>query len=98
MAELDGRIIGAVWTRIIDGYGHIDDQTPSLAISILEGYRGHGYGKQLLSNMIERLRTDGYQRVSLSVQKQNYATNLYLKLGFEVIEDKGDEVIMCLCI
>ena len=31
-AECDGRIVGAVWTRIMDDYGHIDDDTPSFAI------------------------------------------------------------------
>ena len=33
VAEADGRIVGAVWTRIMNDYGHVDDQTPSLSIS-----------------------------------------------------------------
>lgn len=33
-AETDGRIVGAVWVRIMKDYGHIDDKTPSLAISL----------------------------------------------------------------
>lgn len=33
-AEVDGKIVGAVWVRIMNDYGHIDRQTPSLAISL----------------------------------------------------------------
>ena len=33
VAEVDGKVVGAVWTRIMDDYGHIDSQTPSLATS-----------------------------------------------------------------
>ena len=29
-AEASGEIFGAVWTRIIPGYGNIDDKTPNL--------------------------------------------------------------------
>ena len=29
VAESNGRVIGAVWVRIMDDYGHINDDTPS---------------------------------------------------------------------
>ena len=32
VAEVGNKIVGAVWTRIMNDYGHIDDETPSLAI------------------------------------------------------------------
>ena len=32
VAETDGVIVGAVWVRIMDDYGHVDDETPSLAV------------------------------------------------------------------
>ena len=35
IAEVEGKIVGAAWTRIMDDYGHIDNQTPSLAISLI---------------------------------------------------------------
>ena len=28
VAEIDGALVGAVWVRIIDDYGHVDDDTP----------------------------------------------------------------------
>jgi len=94
IAEVEGKIIGAAWTRIMDDYGHIDNQTPSLAISLYKEYRGMGIGIEMLHRLLERLRADGYQCVSLSVQKANYALRMYRKAGFEVISDRGDEVLM----
>ena len=44
VAESNGTIVGAVWVRIMDDYGHIDDETPSFAISLLREYRGYGIG------------------------------------------------------
>ena len=32
VAETDGVIVGAVWVRIMDDYGHVDDETPSFAV------------------------------------------------------------------
>lgn len=94
VAEEDGKIVGAVWTRIMDDYGHIDDQTPSLAISLYKEYRGQGIGTELLRRMLERLSSDGYRRVSLSVQKMNYALRMYEKAGFKTVADRGEEMIM----
>ena len=34
VAELDGKVVGAVWTRTMNDYGHVDDDTPSFAISL----------------------------------------------------------------
>ena len=39
-AEVGGKIVGAVWVRIMNDYGHIDDEAPSLAISLYKEYRG----------------------------------------------------------
>ena len=94
VAECDGKIVGAVWVRLMDDYGHLDDQTPSLAISLYPDYRGQGIGTQLLRQMMELLRQEGYAQVSLSVQKANYALRMYQKAGFEIVEDRGEELLM----
>ena len=44
VAEVDGRVVGAAWLRIIDDYGHIDDDTTSLSISVYKEYRNLGIG------------------------------------------------------
>lgn len=95
IAALDGgRIVGLVWSRIMHDYGHIDDQTPSLAISVSEGYRERGIGTGLMEQMLELLCSLGYRKVSLAVQKANYAVKMYSKLGFETVDENEEEYIM----
>ena len=94
VAECDGKIVGAVWVRVMDDYGSLDKQTPSLAISLYKEYRNRGIGTQLMLRMIDLLRVKGYRQVSLSVQKANYALRMYQKVGFETVADRGEEILM----
>ena len=94
VAECEGKIIGAVWVRIMNDYGHVYDDMPSLAISLLPEYRNNGIGTALMKKMLSSLRELGYKGVSLSVQKQNYACSMYKKLGFKTIQEKDEEYIM----
>ncbi len=57
-------------------YGHVDDHTPSFAISLYKEYRGRGWGTELMRNMLELLGDHGYHRSSLAVQKANYAVRM----------------------
>ena len=98
VAEVDGKVVGAVWVRIMNDYGHIDDETPSLAISLYKEYRGQGIGTAMMKEMLALLKSHGYSRVSLSVQKANYATKLYLKVGFEIVRENEEEYIMVNCL
>ena len=52
IAEIDGNIVGAIWARIMNDYGHIDENTPSLAMSVLKAYRSMGIGTSLLTQML----------------------------------------------
>lgn len=94
VAEADGKVLGAVWVRIMEDYGHIDDETPSFAISLYKEYRGQGIGTDLMQNMLCVLRQRGYRQASLSVQKANYAVKMYRKLGFEIVRESREEYIM----
>lgn len=94
VAEQNGKIVGAAWTRIISAYGHIDDETPELAISILPEYRGRGIGTMLLTQLFEVLSERGYHQTSLSVQKANPAARLYQRLGYEIVRQNDEEYIM----
>ena len=93
-AECDGRIVGAVWTRIMEDYGHIDDDTPSFAISLYKEYRGQGIGTELMMKMLGVLKNAGFSRASLAVQKANYAVKMYRKVGFEIVGENEEEYIM----
>ena len=90
VAERDGTVIGAAWTRIIPAYGHVDENTPELSISLLPNYRGQGIGTRLMTALFDLLRKRGYRQTSLSVQKNNPAVNFYLKLGYEITGEKRD--------
>lgn len=92
--EVNENIVGAIWSRIMNDYGHIDNQTPSLAISIYKEYRGQGLGTKLMKEMLALLKQEGYKAVSLSVQKENPAFRLYERLGFCILQEHGDEYLM----
>ena len=94
VAEVKEKIVGAVWVRVMDDYGHIDDETPSFAMSLYEEYRNMGIGTALMRDMLEFLKNKGYKQTSLSVQKENYAARMYQKVGFEVIDENEEECIM----
>ncbi|MGN8785780.1 N-acetyltransferase family protein [Blautia sp. HCP3S3_D9] len=94
VSEIEKQIVGAVWVRIINDYGHIDSSTPSLAISLYKDYRKHGIGIAMMKEMLNLLRNHGYKSVSLSVQKANYAAKMYQKLGFKIVNENKDEWIM----
>lgn len=98
VADINRKIVGAVWTRIlsgdIKGFGNVDSETPEFAISLYKEYRNQGIGTRLMSLMIEHLQKNGYRQTSLSVQKENYAVQLYKNLGFEIIGENDDDYIM----
>ncbi len=93
-ADDEGHVVGAIWSRIMNDYGHVDDETPSLAMSVLKEYRNKGIGTQLLGEMLLLLKEKGYKRVSLSVQKANYAVRMYKKAGFVIAGENDEELIM----
>ena len=95
IAESGRHILGAVWTRIlagkVKGYGNIDEFTPEFAISVKKEFRKQGIGSRLMKEMIELLKCKGYERASLSVNKDNYACHMYQKLGFQTVP-KGHDI------
>jgi ribosomal protein S18 acetylase RimI-like enzyme len=100
VAELAGKLIGAVWVRIlageIKGYGNMDDRTPEFAISLFENYRNLGIGTRLMNAMIDYLRKNQYTQTSLSVNKANYALKLYKNVGFEIVQENEHDYLMLL--
>lgn len=94
VAEVDGKVIGAVWTRIMNDYGHVDDETPSFAISLYKEYRRKGIGTAMMHRMLELLKSQGWQNASLAVQKANYAVRMYEAVGFETVDENDEEYIM----
>jgi len=94
VARVGGKSVGAAWGRIMNDYGHIDDQTPSLAIALYEQYRGKGTGTALMKELTGVYAQKGYDQISLAVQKNNYAVKLYKNTGFEIVGENEEEYIM----
>jgi ribosomal-protein-alanine N-acetyltransferase len=98
VAECDGILIGAVWSRIFPendrGFGYMDSETPELCISVKDKFRHNGIGTSLLKAILDKLKTLDYKQVSLSVDKINYAFNLYRKFGFKVVKSDEKSVTM----
>ena len=93
VAETQGKIVGAIWVRIMNDYGHIDNDTPSLAMSVSKEYRGLGIGSSLLKELLSALKSVGYSKISLSVQKANFAVKMYKQAGFTVVDENSEEYI-----
>ena len=94
VAEADERIVGAVWVRDMNDYGHIEEGVPSFAISLYKEYRNLGIGTRLMETMLCELKGRGYKKTSLAVQKANYAVRMYKKVGFVIVDENDEEYIM----
>ncbi|MBQ5320226.1 MAG: GNAT family N-acetyltransferase [Oscillospiraceae bacterium] len=94
VAETDGNVVGAVWVRDMQDYGHIADGVPSFAISLYKEYRNFGIGTKLMTTMLSELKSRGYKKTSLAVQKANYAVRMYKKVGFSIVDENDEEYIM----
>lgn len=99
VAESDGSLTGAIWTRLFTeeekGYSFVDGETPEVSMAVLEPFRSKGIGHLLMNTMLDELKKQNYPKVSLSVDRENYAFEFYLKCGFKIVtEPPGESVTM----
>jgi ribosomal protein S18 acetylase RimI-like enzyme len=98
-AELNGKTVGGAWMRISDdepkSYGHIDSETPELAIAVFKPYQKLGIGRELMRHLIDSAFKK-YKQLSLSVDKRNYAVKMYKELGFEIVKENEQDYVMVL--
>lgn len=60
---------------------------------VKKGYRGEGYGKAIVQEVLSIAKEKGYPEIVLGVDCDNtVAINLYKKLGFTIYEEAEDEV------
>ncbi len=91
--DANGNRVGAAWYRLFteedQGYGFVGPDIPELGIAVCAGCRGQGIGTQLLQTLITQACRDGYRHLSLSVDPDNPALNLYQRSGFRKVGESG---------
>lgn len=86
--DTHGEPIGAAWYRMFPrtdpGFGWIGTGVPELIIGVRPIWRAHGVGRALLQRLCDQAKAEGFARVSLSVERGNFASTLYRSEGFAV--------------
>ncbi|GAA2754502.1 GNAT family N-acetyltransferase [Amnibacterium kyonggiense] len=89
-----GESIGACWYRVLPrndaGHGFVASGVPELTLGVRPMWRARGVGRALLEAACDLARESGHQRVSLSVERANFAERLYRSEGFVVVESGAD--------
>ena len=87
---------GAAWYRLFradePGFGFVDARTPELTIAVVPSHRGKGAGRELLVALLDRARSDGYEAVSLSTDREQ--AGWYERFGFETVGETPHAVTM----
>lgn len=95
-----GEPVGAAWARLLPadrrGYGYVADDVPELGLGVAAEHRGRGVGRALMEALIEAARAAEHDRLSLSVEPDNRAANLYRSLGFREVGRVGGSDTMLL--
>ena len=90
--------IGAAWYRSFSaaapGYGFVAADVPELSIAVYPEFRGQHVGTLLLGALVARAEREGVRALSLSVNRNNPAKRLYVRLGFEVVAETPDALTM----
>ncbi len=98
IAEIEGSPVGAAYGRTFTeeahGHGYVDPETPELAIAVWDGAAGRGIGTALMHAFHDTARREGFAAVSLSVNHGNFAESMYRAMGYEVLEDDGESLLM----
>lgn len=85
--------VGACWYRLFaandPGHGFLGPGVPELILGVSPLWRAQGVGRALLDAVVTQARTAGHARISLSVERDNYAINLYRSAGFFRIASTG---------
>ncbi|MFT4135541.1 GNAT family N-acetyltransferase [Microbacterium sp.] len=94
VAEDDaGTPIGAAWYRVFPrtdpGFGYVGTAVPELIIGVRPIWRAHGVGRALVQRICAHAREAGHARLSLSVERGNFAANLYRDEGFALVQAEG---------
>jgi GNAT superfamily N-acetyltransferase len=85
-----GIAIGACWGRLFPanapGYGFVAVGVPELTLGVNTQWRAQGVGRALLQAVGRQAKAAGHSRLSLSVERTNFAQRLYVSEGYITVE------------
>jgi GNAT superfamily N-acetyltransferase len=89
-----------IYNKDIMGYGHIDydefNKKNWLGICILEKYQNQGFGKIIMTNLLDYCQNNKTYNIYLSVDNDNNnAIALYKKYDFKIETTKDNIIYMC---
>lgn len=99
LVSVGGQPVGAAWARFFTeaapGYGYVSPDIPELSVALYPDLREQGLGRLLIERLIAEARSRA-GGLSLSVSHDNPAVRLYWRVGFRVVDRRGDSLVMLL--
>lgn len=100
LAFEDSELAGVCWALFLPendkGYGFVDEQTPEMSLWVAEEFRGQGLGRLLIQELIRTAQNRKLAQISLSVEPENFAKQLYLSEGFVAVPGGEEDGVMLL--
>ncbi|GAA1445477.1 GNAT family N-acetyltransferase [Leifsonia poae] len=91
--DAHGVAVGACWGRLFPanepGYGFVAPGVPELTLGVNSQWRAQGVGRSLLQAVARQAGASGHSRLSLSVERANFAQRLYISEGYVTV-DSGE--------
>lgn len=91
-------LVGAIWGRKFEeekkGYGFVDKNTPEISMAVKEEFRNMGIGTSLMNQIENEFLKLGITKLSLSVDKQNPAKELYKRCGYKLYEEQETAITL----
>lgn len=98
VADGDSSPAGVAWALYLPaddpGFGFVDEQTPEISLWVAAPHRGRGLGRRLLSSLIDEAQHRGIAQLSLSVEADNFAKDLYASMGFRAVAGREADGVM----
>ncbi len=100
VAQVGNESVGAAWLRFFaasrPGYGFVAADTPELTIGVATRWRGRGLGRALLEAIEVRALQADIKKISLNVERKNFAQKLYLAQGYHVLSPgyEGSDIMV----
>ncbi|CAM5336939.1 N-acetyltransferase family protein [Leifsonia shinshuensis] len=91
--DAHGAPVGACWARLFPadepGSGFVAVGVPELTLGVNTQWRAQGVGRALLQELGRLAAGSGVNRLSLSVERANFAQRLYVSEGYITVESRA---------